>query len=101
MGTEVFGLDTISSLLSSSDRPDLVQLMMDDYSATLEEGLQDALQVSKATGFSVTNFTLGVKPQCGVQAGSVAYLKTALPDISAKGVGIMLWNMGRDYPCPG
>jgi hypothetical protein len=89
----------ISSVLNSSSAPDLVQLMMGDYSETLQSGLQTAGDISKSTGYPLSKFRLGVKPQCGRSVGSATYLDDALPAVVESGAGVMLWNLGRDYPC--
>jgi len=98
--TESYSLQGLHSVLKSpTQRPDLVQLMMGDYSETLAAGIQIAQGVAKATGYPVSQFRFGVKPQCGVNVGSEAYLTSALPALVESGAGVMLWNLGRDYPC--
>jgi len=98
--TEAYSLQGLSSVLNSTtQRPDLVQLMMGDYSETLATGIQIARNVSAATGYPVSQFRLGIKPQCGVSVGSEAYLTKALPALVESGAGVVLWNLGRDYPC--
>jgi len=98
--TESWALDGISSVLeSTTQRPDLVQLMMGDYSETLHDGLQTAKSVAQRTGYPVSKFRFGIKPQCGVRVGSADYLKSALPEVVESDAGVVLWNLGRDYPC--
>lgn len=100
--TEIGSLDPLTSLLQSQARPDLIQLMLSNYYTPIVEGLKQVQNVSKSVGYAVSNFTLGVKPDCtaGV-VGSLANLKKSLPVIERSGVGLMLWDMGRDYPCSG
>lgn len=98
--TESRCLHGLSSVLESpTQRPDLIQLMMGDYSETLETGVQIATGISRKTGYPLSRFRFGIKPQCGVKVGSAAYLTSALPGLVASGAGVMLWNMGRDYSC--
>lgn len=98
--SESWALHRFSSVLESpTQRPDLLQLMMGNYGETLETGLESARAISQMTGYPVSKFRFGVKPQCGVNVGSAAYLKNALPEVVASGAGLMLWNLGRDYPC--
>jgi len=98
--TESYSLDALSSVLKSAgQRPDLIQLMMADYSETLSQGVQIAKGIENETGYPISNFRFGIKPQCGVTVGTRAYLEGALPSLVQSGAGIMLWNLGRDYPC--
>ena len=100
--TESYSLSALAPLLqnaSSASYPDLVQLMMSNYYETLSQGLSDAQGVVQATGYPLSRFRLGVKPQCGVSTGELATLQAALPDLVSSGAGLMLWNLGRDYPC--
>lgn len=98
--TESYALQSLYSVLQSpTQQPDLVQLMMGDYSESLAAGVQTAQSVVNATGYPLSKFRLGVKPQCGPNVGSASYLEQALPALVESGAGIMLWNLGRDYPC--
>merc|ERR1712203_909838 len=93
-------LQSLSSVLQSpAQRPDIIQLMMSNYAESLATGISIAQGISGNTGYPVSNFRFGIKPQCGVHVGSASYLVGALPALVESGAGIMLWNMGRDYPC--
>jgi len=97
--TESYSLYSLSSVLNSTSRPDMIQLMMGDYSETLEDGVKIAQGVQNRTGYPLSQFRFGVKPQCGVSVGTSSYLTGALPALVESGAGVMLWNLGRDYSC--
>lgn len=100
--TEAGYLNQLSCLTSvEENRPDMIQLMMNNYYTTWATGIQQISSISASTGYPVSQFRLGIKPQCGVSTGSYSYLTGALPSLVASGAKPMLWNMGRDYPCPG
>lgn len=100
--TEVDYLETLDCLVSSEEnRPDLIQLMMNNYQTSVLTGIEQIKTVSANTGYPVSQFRLGVKPQCGVPTGSLSYLQEALPGLVNSSARPMLWNLGRDYPCPG
>lgn len=82
-------------------RPDLVQLMLENYYEDLPDGIEDAKDAAAASGYPLEQMTLGVKPQCGVASGTLKRVKTHLPAVAEAGLGVMLWNLGRDYPCEG
>lgn len=100
--TEYYDLLSLSCLTSvPENRPDMIQLMMGNYYNTFATGIKQINSISASTGYPVSKFRLGVKPQCGVSTGSLSYLKGALPTLVASGAKPVLWNLGRDYPCPG
>jgi len=100
--TEYYELSSLSCVTSVAEsRPDIIQLMMGNYYTTWATGIQQINNISSSTGYPVSQFRLGIKPQCGVSTGSLSYVTGALPNLVASGARPMLWNMGRDYPCSG
>lgn len=83
------------------NRPDMIQLMMNNYYSTWSTGISWIQNVSNQTGYPVSRFRLGIKPQCGVSTGTLSYLEGALPGLLDSGAKPMLWNLARDYPCKG
>lgn len=83
------------------NRPDMIQLMMSNYYSPWSSGISQIQSVSNQTGYPVSQFRLGIKPQCGVSTGELSYLTGALPELVDSGARPMLWNLPRDYPCQG